>query len=58
MGQAELPQVIRSLESPAQADCYALNHKQHAGFEKLRLFVMRNEFEQEAYQMLNRAHTI
>ncbi len=58
IGQAALPQVIRSIEPPTQADCYALNHKQHAGFEKLRLFVMRNEFEQEAHQMLDRPHPI
>ena len=58
IGQAALPQVIRSLESPTQADCYALNHKQHAGIEKLRLFVMRNEFEQEAQQELDRARDI
>ena len=57
-GQAALPQVIRSLELPTQADCYALNHKQHAGVEKLRLFVMRNEFEQEAHHMLDRAQSI
>lgn len=58
IGQAALPQVIRSLESPTQADCYALNHKQHAGIEKLRLFVMRNEFEQEAHQELDRARGV
>ena len=58
IGQAALPQVIRSIEPPTQADCYALNHKQHAGVEKLRLFVMRNEFEQEAHQMLDRPHPI
>ena len=58
IGRAALPQVIRSIEPPTQADCYALNHKQHAGVEKLRLFVMRNEFEQEAHQMLDRPHPI
>lgn len=58
IGQAALPQVINSLESPTQAGCYALNHKQLTGVEKLRLFVMRNEFEQEAHQVLDRAQNV
>ena len=47
-GNSRLPQVPRNIDSPVQADCYALQPRQSAGEEKLRLFIMQNGFTRAA----------
>ena len=47
-GQAELPLVTKSLDKPAQADCYALTSKHSSSTEKLRLFVMHDGYADQA----------
>ena len=48
-GNSRLPQVPRNIDSPVQADCYALQPRQSAGEEKLRLFIMQNGFTRAAH---------
>jgi hypothetical protein len=51
-GQANLPLVIKSLDKPAQADCYVLTSRRGLTTEKLRLFVMHDDYATEACQAM------
>jgi hypothetical protein len=44
--------VIKSLDKPAQADCYVLTSRRGLTTEKLRLFVMHDDYATEAYQAM------
>jgi hypothetical protein len=55
VGKAELPLVIKSLDQPAQADCYALTSRDRLTIEKLRLFVMHDDYANKAYQSMQKS---
>lgn len=57
VGKAELPLVIKSLDQPAQADCYALTSRRELTIEKLRLFVMHDDYANEAYQTMRESYS-
>ena len=54
-GTSQLPQVPKIVDPPVQADCYTLQPKQSLGEEKLRLFIMQDNFTQTANLELNKA---
>lgn len=56
VGSSRLPQVPRTIDLPVQADCYALQPKQSAGEEKLRLFIMQDSFTKNARLELIKGH--
>lgn len=55
-GQANLPLVVKSLDKPTQADCYALTARRTPSAEKLRLFVMHDDYRSEANAAMQRAN--
>jgi hypothetical protein len=57
VGKAELPLVIKSLDQPAQADCYALTSRRELTIEKLRLFVMHDDYANEAYKTMRESYS-
>ena len=54
-GLAELPNLLKAIRVPEQADCYVLCPKRHVDIEKLRLFIMPESFRDEAHISLARA---
>ena len=55
-GQANLPLIVKSLDKPAQADCYALTSRRAPSVEKLRLFVMHDAYTDKASEAMQRAN--
>ena len=55
-GPSELPLVIKTLERPIQADCYALTTRRGGQKEKFRIFVMHDQYEQDAFASMRQSH--
>ena len=54
-GLAELPNLLKAIRVPEQADCYVLCPKRNVDIEKLRLFIMPESFRDEAHISLAKA---
>lgn len=56
-GKATLPLLTKPLDKPVQADCYVLTSRREPTTEKLRLFVMHDDYANEANKAMQMSFT-